>query len=151
MRGPRSAIVVGIVALSVAVAASGCSDNSEGECEDDSSCATFIPAEVQAEIPEGSFISSNTTADFNDDGEDDYVVGYGPIVGTQLGLVTYVDGQLVTFTDPVGILFKLEKANSDSIDDLGLWYGNPATWHMTWADGGWIDADTFDPNDHGPG
>ncbi|MEK7247075.1 MAG: hypothetical protein AAB092_01240, partial [Chloroflexota bacterium] len=79
MRG-RTAAIIGIAAFLFALELSACSDNEEGECEDDSSCAFFIPAEAQAEIPEGSFISSSTTADFNGDGEDDYVVSYGPIV-----------------------------------------------------------------------
>jgi len=136
---------IALVSISLAVLlAVACSGGDDRECHDDTSCATNIPAEVMAQIPAGSPISANTTADFNGDGKDDYVVAYGPIVNgrnTQLVVITDVGGELRNFTDPVGLQFQIGNYNGDGVDDLAIWSGNPATWHeMTWSSNDWVPA-----------
>jgi hypothetical protein len=82
-------------------------------------------------------------ADFNNDGKTDIVVTYGPIVGnqnTQVGLITYVNGNVRTFADSVGLQFKIQDYNDDGVDDLGLWLGTPSVWrHLIWSSDAWTE------------
>lgn len=114
---------------------------------------SVIPAELIEAIPEGMHLGTNGSADFNDDGLDDYYIAYGPAEGLRVVLrqlaisvnhdVTIFDANNTEFS------FRTDDRTGDSIDDVTIAsVSDPKVVRVfSWNGGRWSSyCDSSDPS-----